>query len=209
MVNPSKDQRRSNILEAVVRVIIDVGFTDMTVADVARTADVSTALVHYHFSSKAELIAAALRVASEDDKLFRDSIVNGDGTAVARLDLLLSQSLPSDASDASWLLWIETWGETRRNQEIRAIMSDLDAHEIAAIIELIAAGEAAGEFECPDRDAAAVRLTALRDGLAIDRTLFQEHLEPEILVAQLRGAIRYNLGLSSDAYSALVDVPHG
>jgi len=208
MASPSKDLRRSKILEAVVRVIIDVGFTEMTVADVARVADVSTALVHYHFSSKAELIAAALRVASEDDKLFRESIVNGTGTAVGRLDHLLSQSLPADASDGSWLLWIETWGETRRNPEIREVMSDLDAHEIAAIIGLIAAGEAAGEFECPDRDAAAVRLTALRDGLAIDRTLFQEHLAPEVLVAQLRGAIRYNLGLSPEAYSALVDPSH-
>ena len=84
MLRPSSDQRRHDILEAVVRVIIDVGYTEMTVADVARQAGVSNALVHYHFSSKAELIEAALRVASDDDKEFRDAIVEGPGSAASR-----------------------------------------------------------------------------------------------------------------------------
>ena len=188
----------------MVGVIIDVGFTEMTVADVAKRAGVSTALVHYHFSSKAELITAALRVASEEDKRFREAIVNGPGSAAARIDRLLCESLPSDGSDASWLLWIESWGETRRNTEIREVMSELDAHEMAAIIDLIAAGEQAGEFSCPDPNSAAARLTALRDGLAIDRTLFHEHLAAEVLITQLSGAVQYNLGLSSAAYSTLL-----
>ena len=209
MTTSASDQRRSEILDAVVRVIIDVGYTEMTVADVAGVAGVSTALVHYHFSSKAALITAALREASEDDKRFREAIVGGPGSATARLSRLLCQSLPSDASDGSWLLWIETWGETRRNAEIREVMSDLDAHEIATIIDLIASGEAAGEFECPNARAAAARLTALRDGLAIDRTLFHEDLAEDVLAEQLRGAIVYNLGLSADAFIAALAAPAG
>jgi AcrR family transcriptional regulator len=207
MSTSAGDQRRAEILDAVVGVIIDVGFTEMTVADVAKRAGVSTALVHYHFSSKAELIAAALRVASEDDKHFRDGIVAGPGSATARLDRLMCESLPSDASDASWLLWIETWGETRRNSEIREVMSDLDAHEIATIMDLIASGEQANEFTCPDPAAVAARLTALRDGLAIDRTLFHEDLASEVLRKQLSGSVQYNLGLTSQQFSALLDSP--
>lgn len=207
MSTTASDQRRSEILDAVVGVIIDVGFTEMTVADVAKRAGVSTALVHYHFSSKAELIAAALRSASDDDKRFRQAIIEGPGSATARLDRLLCESLPDDASDASWLLWIETWGETRRNSEIRRVMSDLDAHEIAAIIAVIGAGQQAGEFTCSDPDAVAARLTALRDGLAIDRTLFHEDLPAEVLRAQLSGSVQYNLGLTPEQFSALLDQP--
>jgi AcrR family transcriptional regulator len=209
MLRPSSDQRRHHILEAVVRVIIDVGYTDMTVADVARQAGVSNALVHYHFSSKAELIAAALRVASDDDKEFRSSIVDGPGTAAARLDALLCESLPQDSSDGSWLLWIETWGETRRSPEIRSVMSDLDAHEAAMVRGLLEAGTAAGEFDCADPVEAAERLTALRDGLAIDRTLFHTDLSTHSLMSQMRGAIRNNLGLSRESYAALVGIPAG
>ena len=88
------------ILDAAVQVIIEVGFTEMTVADVAKVAGVSTALVHYHFSSKVDLITAALGVACDDDKELRDSVANGPGSAVHRLDRVLCGSLPSDPSDA-------------------------------------------------------------------------------------------------------------
>jgi len=110
MLRPSSDQRKTEILDAVVYSIIDVGYTQMTVADVATRAGVSTALVHYHFSSKAELISAALRVASDEDKQLREDIAADHMSAVNRIDRVLCGSLPSDASDASWLLWIETWG---------------------------------------------------------------------------------------------------
>lgn len=208
MPTTAGDQRRSEILDAVVRVIIDVGFTDMTVADVAKAAGVSNALVHYHFTSKPELIEAALRVASQDDQQFREEIIAGPGSATARLDGVLCGSLPSDASDGSWLMWIETWGETRRNPAIRSVMVDLDAHEVASIVALIDEGAAAGEFTCADPAGAAARLTALRDGLAVDRTLFHEHLTADDLAAQLRRAIRFNLGLSPQRYDELLTAGH-
>lgn len=192
---PTSDQRKATILDAVVEVIIDVGLTSMTVADVARRAGVSTSLVHYHFSSKAELILAALQVASLDDQEFRDAVVAGAGTAVERLDAMLCGSLPLDGSDASWLLWIESWGETRRAPMIGDVMAELDLHELAAMRRVLAEGVAAGEFTCADPDSVAARLTALRDGLAIQQTLFGADHTAEQSAALLRGAIRNNLGL--------------
>jgi len=192
------DDRRSHILGAVLRVIIDVGFTQMTVADVARSAGVSTALVHYHFSSKDELIVAALTEASLDDKVARNEAVSADGTAVERIEQVLCGSLPDDANDGSWLLWIETWGETRRNPRIRSVMADLDDHENAVIAALIAEGEAAGEFRCSDPDGTVARLTALRDGLVVEYTLFRPDQSIDLMVSRLRGAIHDNLGLPTD-----------
>lgn len=210
MLRPASDQRRRAILDAVVRGIIDVGFTDMTVADVANRAGVSTALVHYHFSSKSELIEAALRVASAEDMLFRDTIVQGTGSALSRLDAVLCESLPTDADDASWLLWIETWGETRRSDALRSVMGQLDIHETAAVAGLITEGVSAGEFPCPDATSAASRLTAVRDGLAIDRTLFHRDLPADEVVAQLRTAIAHEIALTPDAYrSSLSGRPAG
>ncbi len=196
MLRPGSETRRSAILDAVVRVIIDVGYTDMTVADVAQRAGVSTALVHYHFASKAALISAALRVASDEDKQLREAIASEDAPAVDRLDRILCGSLPDDASDdASWLLWIETWGETRRSNEIREVMADLNDHERTTILRLLTDGEAAGEFECSDHRGAAARLMALRDGLAIEHTLFDLDRTTDDMVRQIRAALAYDLGL--------------
>lgn len=206
MIRPNVDQRKSEILDAAVQVIIDVGFTEMTVADVAKVAGVSTALVHYHFSSKVDLITAALRVACDDDKTLRDSIANGPGSAVSRLDRVLCGSLPADRTDASWLLWIETWGETRRLPSLREAMADLTEHEIQVIHRLFGEGEAAGEFAVADRTQAADRLSALRDGLAIQQTLFGVDHGPELFIEQFRGAICLELGLRRDGYDRLVAI---
>lgn len=204
MATPASDQRRSEILDAVVRVIIDVGFTDMTVADVAKAAGVSNALVHYHFTSKPALIEAALQVASQDDRRFRDEIAAGPGSATARLTEILCDSLPADESDGPWLLWIETWGETRRDPALRKVMAELEAHEVDAIVRLIEEGQAAGEFACDDPRGAASRLTALRDGLAIDSTLFHENVPAEQHREHLRRSLRSNLGLTADRFVELV-----
>jgi AcrR family transcriptional regulator len=206
MLRPNVDQRKTEILEAAVQVIIDVGFTEMTVADVAKVAGVSTALVHYHFSSKVDLITAAVRVACDDDRDLRDSIADGPGSVVHRLDRVLCGSLPSDGSDGSWLLWIETWGETRRLPALREAMTELTEHEIEVIHRLFAEGVSAGEFACTDPAQAAARLSALRDGLAIQQTLFGGDQSPDDFVDEFRGGICNELGLSRAEYDRLVAV---
>lgn len=204
---PSPDERRAAILDAVLKVIIDVGFTAMTVADVAKVAGVSTALVHYHFSSKTELILAALRRACDDDKQLRESVVAAGGSALARIDRVLCGSLPRDRTDASWLLWIETWGETRREPALRDVMDDLNHHEQRIIVDLLVAGAAAGEFAAVDTAAATDRLMAARDGLAIQHTLFAPRAKRTHYRDLLRGAIRHQLGLDEGAYERLLAAP--
>lgn len=201
---PTPDERKATILDAVLRMIIDLGYTKMTVADVARVAGVSTALVHYHFSSKNELIVAALRAASADDKQLREANATVEASATARLDLVLCSSLPKDSPDASWLLWIETWGETRREPAIREVMDDLNRHELATLVDLIGAGVASGEFACAEPGATAERLMALRDGLAIQFMLFGDHLPAERSRDLLRGSIRDALGLAEARHRRLL-----
>jgi len=197
MVRPASDRRRAEILEAVLAVIIDIGYTDMRVADVAEVAGVSTGLVHYHFSSKRELILAAVRAASDDDCERVDRIADREAPALDRIEEILCGSLPASASDASWLLWIETWGETRRSPELGAVMGELDQHESDVLGRLIDAGRSSGEFDCPDPDRTVARLTALRDGLAIAATLFAEGHPPDAAIDLLRTAVRHNLGVPS------------
>jgi AcrR family transcriptional regulator len=204
---PSPDERKAAILDAVLRVIIEVGYTQMTVGDVARQAGVSTALVHYHFSSKTELIVAALHAASLDDKQLRESVVAARSTALARLDRMLCGSLPGDPTDASWLLWIETWGETRREPAIREVMADLNEHEQRIMVDLIEEGATKAEFGAVDALAVSDRLMALRDGLAIQHTLFGVDASPVRFRELLRGAIRNNLTLSVERYDELLTAP--
>ncbi len=159
--------------------------------------------MHYHFSTKPDLIVAALEAACEADRESRNRVANGPGTALARLDGVLVGSLPVDADDESWLLWIEAWGESRRNEAIRDLMATLEVDEIAVSRRLITEGVAAGEFECPDPGGTAARLSALRDGLTIDQTLYRTSA-PGRYAGLLRDGIGNELGLAPAAYTALL-----
>jgi hypothetical protein len=125
---------------------------------------------------------------------------------VYRLDGVLCGSLPSDPSDGSWLLWIETWGETRRLPTLREAMAELTEHEIEVINRLFAEGAATGEFVCADPARAAARLSALRDGLAIQQTLFGAGQPPDVFVEEFRGGVCNELGLSRAEYDRLLAI---
>jgi AcrR family transcriptional regulator len=50
---------KDRIIEAACVTILAKGVASLTVADIGKRADVSTALVHYHFASKDDLLGAA------------------------------------------------------------------------------------------------------------------------------------------------------
>jgi hypothetical protein len=81
---------------------------------------------------------------------------------------LIKASVPERAGDPHWLLWLEVWAMAPHD---RGLLQNQDLQE-GRFRELIAVaigdGQAAGEFSGDvDAEEAAVRLSALIDGLAI------------------------------------------
>ena len=74
MARPSNtDERRLQIMGALVKVMARRGYDGASVADIARAARLTPGLVHYHFKNKQEILLAALRdlVARRDASLER------------------------------------------------------------------------------------------------------------------------------------------
>src|ERR1022692_1863930 len=61
----SQDGRRTQILRAALDVLVERGFPDTRIADVAERSEVSPALVIYYFKTKDRLLTEAIRY-SED-----------------------------------------------------------------------------------------------------------------------------------------------
>ena len=61
MGRPSNSQqRRGEIADALIRVIAEVGFERATIAAIARSANLRSGLVHYHFHNKEEILLLAI-----------------------------------------------------------------------------------------------------------------------------------------------------
>ena len=170
-VRLSVAERQGELLRAAVEQIEARGVAAVRIADVAAALGVSNALVLYHFSTKEKLVAAAFAHAAEDDLARLRKLLGRRTTALRRLRAAVRWYAPTGQAKG-WRLWIEGWAAALREPALREVTRDLDRRWKAALAEVIAEGVSDGEFSCPDPQAAALRLTALLDGLAVQLTSY-------------------------------------
>ena len=205
MKKPTVDQRRAEILDGAIQVLIERGFANTRVADVAKRLDVSTSLIHYHFESKETLLAEAFAQAANQDIAELVADIEAAPTAVAKLDALIRNYVPEGSDDVEWMLWIDAWGEALRNPELRKISQRLDAESLSLIERVLRIGVESGEFICADVGGAAMRLTGLIDGLAVQFAAHDGVLNAEQLIDHVRVAAAREVGIEPEAFTA--DLP--
>ncbi|MFF8679884.1 TetR/AcrR family transcriptional regulator [Streptomyces sp. NPDC015237] len=200
-VRLSVAERREELLRAAVEQISARGVAALRIADVASALGVSNALVLYHFSTKEKLVAAAFARAAEDDLAHLHGLLGRRTSALRRLRAAVRWYAPTGQAKG-WRLWIEGWAAALREPALRDVTRDLDRRWKAAIAEVIAEGVAAGEFPCPDPEGAALRLTALLDGLAVQLTSYAGTVSRARAREWTDEALARELGLPREALGA-------
>jgi AcrR family transcriptional regulator len=166
VVREKVELRREQILDAAVRQVQQRGLAATRVTDVAGELGVSTALVFYHFDTKERLIAEAFAHAAEQDLERLAKALARATTPTERLRAVLRLYSPTGKA-GGWLLWIDGWAMALRDTQLRAVLRRLDTRWRETLTTVIAEGTAAGDFRCPDPAAAAARVAAFLDGLAV------------------------------------------
>ena len=196
------DERRAQILDATREVALERGLANLRVNDVAGHLGISSGLVHYHFSSKDELLVEMLRAMATDDVARLREAVAADGEPVARMDTVLREYLPVTRRDESWALWIDWWDEALRSEPLAVISSEFDTAWVAILEELITDGVEGGVFDCKDAHGAAWRLSALLDGLAVQVVLPRRTLSRRQMLEHARIGAAREVGLPRSAFPA-------
>ena len=189
--------RREEILSATVRQIQRVGIDSLRIADVAGSLSVSPALLIYHFQTKENLVAAAFRHAAERDLLKMARIVAGSASAPARLMEALRWYAPSGKA-RGWTLWIDGWSSAMRDAMLAEVISDLDAQWRQSVADLIAEGIEAGDFATDDPMAAATRITALLDGLAVKALVHKRGVSRDLVGDWLLRQVSWELEVAPE-----------
>jgi AcrR family transcriptional regulator len=162
--------RPDELLAAACRAIVQRGFGQTRVSDIAEEAGTSTGTIHYYFASKQEVLVEALRWAS--DRLFArlPSATGSDPTTrlAALLDLAIPYPRPKARRD-EYVLWIEMWTLVLHSREQLPALEELSARWRSFFFDVIRDGVAAGEFvPAAAADEVAERLIALVDGLGFE-----------------------------------------
>ena len=195
MARRKVEVRREEILAATVTKVQKAGLAQTRVSDIASSLGVSPALVFYHFETKDRLLAEAFAYAAERDLVRLAEVVDGPGTATQRLRAVLRLYSPAGSTPPGWTLWVDAWAAALRSPELRRVSKRLDLQWKDAVADIIASGVESGEFRCDDPHAAAWRITALIDGLAIQVTVHRGLLTRSEMADWVSGQAASELGL--------------
>jgi AcrR family transcriptional regulator len=204
---PTVEERRLEILGVTRDVLIERGFAHTRISDVANRLGVSTSLIHYHFDSKEELLAEAFRHAASQDLAEMEAEIDAADTAIGKLEALIQNSVPEGSDDVEWMLWIDAWGEALRHPELRSISQELDQRSLALIERVIEFGLDTGEFRCSLPHDAALRLTALIDGLAVQFAAHDDVLSRDQVIDHVRTLAAAEVGVDPSHLGAAVAAP--
>ena len=192
------EKRRIEILEATCDVVIERGFAGTRVADVAKKLGVSNSLIHYHFASKEELLAAAFEHYARKDLVDMQRDSDSAPTNVAKLWRLIESYVPEGSDDVEWMIWIDAWGEALRNPKMKPISQELDEQSIAVFEKTLRAGNESGEFHCVHPRESATRISGLIDGLAVQYAAHEGVLKRKEFIRLMRQLAAAETGLSAD-----------
>jgi AcrR family transcriptional regulator len=198
---PTVAERRNEILETTCEVVIERGFAGTRIADVAKRLEVSSSLIHYHFDSKEQLLAEAFAHYANNDVAEMEGEIENAPTALGKLERVIQNYVPEGSDDVEWMLWIDGWGEALRNPMMKKISQQLDEQSTELLARIIRIGVESGEFTCPDPNAAAMRLTALVDGLAVQFAAHDGMMNRDQLIDHVRFAAGAEIGVAVADFS--------
>jgi AcrR family transcriptional regulator len=164
MTEPAPN-RKHLILDAACRAIARVGAAAVRVSDVATEAGVSTALVHYYFPSRADVILSAFGHADDRADALAEEQMATLATGRERVEqLILTWAGDDPAIRTNWSIWHEMWQYAVHSDDAREMVADSHRRWIEQVGQLIAEGQEDGSIPAAvDVDGAARRLAACVD----------------------------------------------
>lgn len=193
--------RKTEILEATCRVIAREGADGLRMGTVAREAGVSSALLHYYFDTRADLLMQAFEHADVKADEAAEQAIAEIPTGLGKLQrLLLIYAGADTVFRDDWVLWVEMWRSSIFDERLAESVRRSSAGWIEQIQGLIeqARDEGAVRADINVEDATQ-RLAAVVDGLGLQvlsGTTTHERAADLIL-----GALAIELGLPEAARS--------
>jgi AcrR family transcriptional regulator len=167
----NNEARRTEMLHAAAELICERGFGDTRIADVAKRAGVSSALVIYYFGTRDRLLVDALRHSEESFYAAAEAMLAEESSLRERLSLLIKWTCVPSADDeipGAWGLWFDLWAQAFRHDEVKAGRVELDARWRRMIVDAVQSAELDTEV---DARRFALEFGALLDGLSIQVAL--------------------------------------
>lgn len=175
------ESRRSEILHAAARTLVDRGYGDTRIADVAERANVSTALIIYYFKTREQMLLESLKLCETSFYDEAESRMRTASGALDRLALLVEMYCVEDEEKQTMRgLWFELWAQAQRHADVADARAAHDDRWRDLVTHVVREGQFNREVDA-DIDARrfAVAFAALLDGLSVQVELRDSEVTSE------------------------------
>ena len=173
------EARRIEMLRAAAELICERGFGDTRIADVAKRAGVSSALVIYYFGTRDRLLVDALRYSEESFYEAAERMLAEVPSLRERLSLLIQWTCVQEGADeipGAWGLWFDLWAQAFRHDEIKAGRAERDSRWRKMIVDALDSSD----LSAKDKRMFALEFAALLDGLSIQVALDDPEVDSDL-----------------------------
>jgi AcrR family transcriptional regulator len=170
------------MLRAALEVIVERGYGDTRIGDVAERTGTSPALVIYYFKTRDQLLTEAIRYSEDSwyaEYLRRMAEIPSAAGQLAELFAMICLPGTDPEPRSYWLLWLDLWAFSPRSPGVAAVRQNSGERWRHAIRSIVLAGQEAGEFAPLDADDFTITLAGLLDGLAVQMALEDPKVPPQ------------------------------
>lgn len=186
--------QRERILRAAKRCFVERGFHAASIADIAKTAEMSAGLIYRYFDSKDAIVRGIVDLQLEEARTLLDSIGSAGDLVAAMLDHFERWSRPQD-EEMNAALFLEMAAEATRDPRVAEVTRAADAVVRARLQEALRRSvRAAGrELDAKTAERRVLALQCVIEGLLV-RAVRQPDLDRATLRACLEAALAKLIG---------------
>lgn len=138
---PNTEERRTQIVNGLLLAIAEHGYAKSTIQIIAKKAGIAPGLLHYHFSTKAEILVELVKTLAEKFGAryvaFAASAESPEDFLFAYVNARLAKG--EGESPAAVGAWVMIGSEAVRMPEVRTIYQQAIGAELALLKELLSA----------------------------------------------------------------------
>lgn len=163
-----RQARRAEIARAAIGPLSAEGVSNVRLNDVGKSLGMTGAHILYYFESKNDLFMTALTTVEQDLRTRVMGRFEELTSARERWEWLLEVGAPTGLDDSGLLLWLEGWAGAVHQEDVLALITELEAAWQQLLKDVLSYGVGRGELPASlDVDLLAEGVSALLDGLTI------------------------------------------
>lgn len=160
------------MMGAAYRALCAHGYDDLTMRDIADEFEKSRGLIHYHYDTKADLLAAVFEwmVDRYEERVLAEVDVEGDPREALRAFVDVAIDGPDDPTFDHWAFFtalIEFRSRAHRDEQIRAALQGSYDRAVGIVQAILETGIEQGAFREVDATAAAHFLFLSTDAIRV------------------------------------------